>query len=163
LDYIFIKIYYMALIQPTNIEIEIEIPDKTIDGTILKRKAKLFSLVYNMKAKQLVLNWEVIFYSRNSDGSYGRKMSDLIPSYTRENVADNQTPVNPFTGQILEWADLQSTFETDPNTGVIIEIPTSIPYMLQYDWFNQVGENQDLNIHNTIRQYGLALQDWDKR
>ena len=153
----------MALIQPTNIEIEIEIPDKTIDGTILKRKAKLFSLVYNMKAKQLVLNWEVIFYSRNSDGSYGRKMSDLIPSYTRENVADNQTPVNPFTGQILEWADLQSTFETNPDTGEIIEIPTSTPYMLQYDWFNQVGENQDLNIHNTIRQYGLALQDWDKR
>ena len=153
----------MALIQPTNIEIEIEIPDTIIDGTILKRKAKLHSLVYNMKAKQLVLNWEVTYYSHNQNGSYGENLSVLIPSYTRENIADNTTPVNPSTGEILNWSDLQSTFETNPDTGEIIEIPTSTPYMLQYDWFNQVGENQDLNIHNTIRQYGLALQDWDKK
>lgn len=153
----------MALIQPVNIEIEIEIPDKIIDGTILKRKAKLFSLVYNMKAKQLVLNWEVTFYSHNSDGTYGEDISDLIPRYTRANIADNTTAVNPSTGEILNWSDLQSTFETNPDTGETVEIPTSTPYMLQYDWFNQVGENQDLNIHNTIRQYGLALQDWDKK
>ena len=153
----------MPLITPQLIEIELEISDKIVDSTIMKRKAKLFSMVYNMHAKCVVLNWEVTFYSNNSDGSYGENLSAIAPKYTRENIADNTTAVDPTTGAIIPWEDLQPTITIDPVTGDEIVTETPTPYMLQYDWFNQLGENVDINVHNLIRQYGNAITDWDKK
>jgi len=138
----------MALIEPNLYNIEIEIPNMVIDNTIFKRKAKLHSMVYNMQYKQLVLNWVVTFYSRTDDDAYGEDISYLIPPYTRENIADNSTLVNPATGQILVPNEA-GEYEGD--------------YMGQYDWFNQIGESVDINVHTMIKQYGQGITDWNKR
>jgi hypothetical protein len=43
-----------------------------------------------------------------------------------------------------------------------IKVPTNIPQIGQFDWFNNLGENVDINVHNLIRQYGNAYSKWDK-
>lgn len=135
-------------IQPILNEIELEIPDLVIDNSRFKRKAKLHSMVYNLEHKQLVLNWVVSFYATTSEGGYGENLNGLIPSYTRENIADNTTMVNPLTGEILQ---------PDENGEYIGD------YMGQYDWFNQLGENVPVNVHSLIRQYGQGITNWDKK
>ena len=123
-------------------QITIDISDVTINNTVLKRKATLFTMIYNQKSKTLVLNWTVSFYA-NNNGDYGESMSAIAPSYSRETIADNTTFVNPVNGNILE----------NP-TGVV---------MGQYDWFYMIAETQPVLVNNMIRQYGLNVSNWDKR
>jgi len=135
---------YMLTVTP--IPISIDIADVEINGTILKRKATLFTMTYNQSAKYLVLNWSVSFFA-DSLGFYGRSLSEIIPSYSHESIADNNTFVNPATGQIL-IADSTGHY--------------SINYMGQYDWFNMMAETQPLQIHDMIRQYGMLVTNWEK-
>lgn len=138
--------------------IELEIPDVVISGTIIKRKAKLFTMIYNLQYKSLALTWDVSHYA-NDNGNYGALL-DFIPSYSKENVADNTTIVNPSTGAFLTDADLYTDgVDADGNP---IKVPTNIPQIGQFDWFNNLGENVDINVHNLIRQYGNAYSKWDK-
>jgi hypothetical protein len=138
--------------------IELEIPDVVISGTTIKRKAKCFTMIYNLTYKTLALSWEVSHYA-NDNGAYGEALT-FIPNYSKENVADNTTIVNPSTGAFLTDADLYTDgVDADGNP---IKVPTNIPQIGQFDWFNNLGENADINVHNLIRQYGNAYSKWDK-
>jgi len=138
--------------------IELEIPDVIISGTTIKRKAKLFTMTYNLTYKTLALSWEVSHYA-NDNGAYGLPLS-FIPNYSKENIADNTTIVNPSTGAFLTDADLYTDgVDADGNP---IKVPTNVPQIGQFDWFNNLGENADINVHNLIRQYGNAYSKWDK-
>jgi hypothetical protein len=126
------------------VRISIDIPDVVINGTKLKRKATLFTMTYNQSAKYLALSWTVSYYA-DSAGSYGQSLAEIAPSYSRESIADNNTFVNPATGEILT-ADSAGHY--------------SMNYMGQYDWFNMLAENQTIQVHNLIRQYGYMITDW---
>ena len=113
--------------------IELNIPDVSISGTTIKRKAKLFTMIYNLQYKSLALTWE---------------------------VSDNTTIVDPTTGAFLTDSDLYTDgVDADGNP---IKVPTNIPQIGQFDWFNNLGENAQINVHNLIRQYGNAYTKWDK-
>jgi hypothetical protein len=138
--------------------IELEIPDVTIAGTTIKRKAKLFTMTYNLTYKTLALSWEVSHYA-NDNGAYGLPLS-FIPNYSKENIADNTTIVNPSTGAFLTDADLYTDgVDADGNP---IKVSTNVPQIGQFDWFNNLGENAQINVHDLIKQYGNAYSKWDK-
>jgi hypothetical protein len=124
--------------------IELNIPDVVISGTTIKRKAKLSTMIYNLKYESLTLGWEVSHYANNA-GSYGEPLT-FIPSYGKENVADNTTIVD-VTGTIL----------TPDSEGNYPEGSLG-----QFTWFNNIGENNQINVHDLIRQYGNAYTKWDK-
>ena len=102
-------------------DIILEMPDIVVDSTVLKRKAKLFSLVYNTAEKFVTLSWVVTTYAANDDGSYGNELSQFIPPYKREQIANNNVLVDPATGVPVEEPNDQS--------------------IGQYDFFNNMGEN----------------------
>jgi len=130
----------------SNEPITIELPSKKINGTKLKMKAELFTMLYNQTAKHLVLNWKVSYYA-DSFGFYGPKI-DLpgIATYSKESIANNLVMVKPATGEIV-----------DPDsTGVY----PAISLIGQYDFFYYLAENENINVHDLIRAYGAAVKNW---
>lgn len=121
--------------------IVLEIPDVVIEGTILKRKASLFTMTYNLGKQYVALAWEVEYWSAKENGSYNEPIA-FIPKYTKENVADNTTKVDS-TGTIV----LPNPDGTYPD-GVIG----------QFDFFNNVAENIPVKVNAVIRQYGQGSQ-----
>lgn len=134
----------MPLITIPPIEIEIDIPDLVTGAVTLKRKAKLFTLIYNQATKALTLSWIVSYPELNAKG---------ISSYSKESTADNTTMVNVQTGEVLQP-------EIITNAEGVIETTYPGNYIGQYDWFNYVAETQPLNVHDLIRQYGMQA-NWD--
>jgi len=150
---------------PTNpVDIVLEIPDVVIDATTLKRKAKLFALIYNMHTKQVSISWTVSHYAKNDDGSYGDSLSKIVPDYSKEQIATNDVAVNPITGFPIDPEDIKPTIVADPITGEVLEvIPSLTPWVGQYDFFNNMGENVPVKVNDVIRQFGQGLQDWSKQ
>lgn len=127
----------MAKIEYTPVDITLDIPDVIVDGTILKRKASLFTMTYNLGKQYVALSWEVSYWSANPDSTYGEELV-FIPKYTKENVADNTTKVDS-TGTIV-LPDAEGNYPE----GVIG----------QFDFFNNVAENVPVIVNQVIRQYG---------
>jgi len=135
----------MPQLSTNQTKIVLEIPDVQIQGTTIKRKAELFALIYNMSTKQVSISWIVSHYAENGNGTYGADMSDIIPSYSKEQIATNDVPVDPITG-----------IPIDPAMG------DTMGYVGQYDFFNDMAENMDVKVHSIIRQFGSGLLNWDK-
>lgn len=127
--------------------ITIDIPDYVVNGTQIKRKAVLQSMEYNQEKRFLSLTWVVKSYA-DSSGQYGSYLAPQIADYTIRSVADNSVAVNPANGQILV---------ADTSLHYLID------YMWQYDWFNMIGETQNINVHDLIREYGSRVSNWNKR
>ena len=126
-------------------QIEIQIPDIVINSSVLKRKAKLFTMTYNQQAKYVALNWIVSYYS-DSSGYYGQPISiNGVSNYSKETVANNTVMVNPTTG-----AFVYKNEEGDYPIGSIG----------QYDFFWRISEYNEVNVHNLIRSYGAAVTNW---
>lgn len=143
--------------------IEINIPDVINAGTILKRKAKLFTMTYNQHAEYVALNWIVSFYS-DDNGEYGASLSGVIPDYIYESIADNSTAVNPETGEIIFPVETITPAVLDENGNEITPASSTydVDFMGQYDWFNMLAENQPIQVHRMIEQYGASVTNWDK-
>jgi hypothetical protein len=148
---------------PTNpVDIVLEIPDVTIDATTLKRKAKLFALIYNMHTKQVSISWTVSHYAKNDDGSYGNSLSKIVPDYSKEQIATNDVAVNPITGFPLDPESIQPTILTNSETGEQTVIQSTVSWIGQYDFFNKMGESEPVLVHDVIKQFGMGLQNWEK-
>lgn len=138
----------MAKIIRDPINIEIDIPDILVGNLSIKRKATLSLMIYNQEHKYLTLSWTVSY--PDLQGIQG------LMNYQKESIADNTTIVDVNTGTILSPIidhngdpildeDGNQTYEGD--------------YIGQYDWFNMIAENQPVEVHNMIRQYGMQA-DW---
>lgn len=126
----------MSLISIPPIIITIDIPDLLVNGITLKRKATLFTMVYNQAVQSLTLNWIVSYPDLTGVKGFS--------PYTKESIADNTTMVDVNSGAILT-ADAEGNYPGD--------------YIGQYDWFNNLAETQVIGVHDMIRQYGLQA-DW---
>ena len=126
-------------IEVSTPQITINIPDKVVNQTIIKRKAELFTLLYNQHSKEVALNWTIKSFA-NDNGDYGALIAELVPDTSVEMVADNTTFVNPATGEILT---------PDPVTGEY-----SMDYVGQYDFFYSIAAASPIVLHNLITQYG---------
>ena len=152
----------MPQLTTNPVEIVLEIPDVTIDATTLKRKAKLFALIYNMHTKQVSISWTVSHYAKNPDGSYGDSLSKIVPDYSKEQIATNDVPVNPITGFPIDPELLNPLVLTNSETGEQTVIQSTVSWIGQYDFFNIMGESEPILIHDVIKQFGMGLQNWEK-
>lgn len=150
----------MALVTLPTVEIEIDIPDLVIGAITLKRKAKLFTMIYNQAVKSLTLTWIVSY--PDLQGMKG------LQTYSKESVADNSTMVDTTTGAILQPTitnvpvlDANGNPVLDANGNPETTQQTTYPgtYTGQYDFFNYLAENDPIKVHDMIRQYG-AQADW---
>lgn len=174
------------LIPYTTVDIIIDIPDLVVNDTIIKRKAKLFTMTYNQDAKYLALTWVISSFS-DMNGEYGGYLGSVIPDYSHNSIADNTVAVNPATGEII--FPVTTTITTPVTTTVTNQIITqdengndvvsyitqdvtenvtttttdyAMDYMGQYDWFNMLAEAQPIQVHGMIRQYGAMVANWNK-
>ena len=87
-----------------------------------------------------------------------------------ETIPEHQVPDMEVVTVINENGDLieEERQKVDENGNpIFITIPEftpmieqsiiTIPYCGQYEWFNYVGENVDVNVHNMIRAYGQQV------
>lgn len=147
----------MAHLTYSTPQIEIEITDKVIGGTILKRKATLHTMIYNQASKALSLSWVVKYFADDS-GDYGAAINvPGIATYSQESIADNRTVVDVATGTILEPED--EILDVDgERTGTWPGVDDT---MGQYDWFYMMAETNPLMVHELISAYGMNA-NWDE-
>lgn len=124
-------------------DIQINIPDLVLGTTVIKRKASLFTMIYNLMHKTVSLSWTVTHFA-NNNGEYGESLENIISNYSRETVANNNTKVNPETGAILPDDTLEG-------------------YVGEYDFFNGMAEAMPIQVHDLIRSYGSNVTDWSKK
>ena len=147
----------MAYVQLTTPEIEIEIPSIEIGSTVIRRKAKLFSLIYNKGSKEVAIAWTVQHYAATTADGYGDYLA-FIPDWSKTSVADNSTMCNITNGfpigmiEIGQDEDGDSIFDYDPE----------INYTGQYDFFCHLAETQPVLIHAMIIQFGNNVVSWEK-
>jgi hypothetical protein len=147
----------MAYINLPPVEIEIEIPSIEIDETIIKRKAKLFSLIYNKSSKEVALAWTVKHYAATATG-YGAYLT-FIPDWSLTSVADNTTMCDVTNG----FPIYKIVVGQDENGNDILDYDPAINYTGQYDFFSNLAETQPVMIHQMMIQFGNQVISWDKR
>ena len=140
-----LNLIYM-IIPNDSTPIVLNISDLTIDNTVIKRKAELFTMTYNQSSKELSLIWKVKHYS-NNNGEYGEYIPDIAKDKIKETLADNSVMVSPVDGSFI-LPDEEGNY--DENT----------PMMGQYDFFWIVAETQNIKVHDLIRAYGMQA-DWN--
>ena len=137
----------MPYIPYTPVDIVLEIPDIVLANTIIKRKAKMLTLIYNQPYQTVTVAWQVQHYADNN-GAYGEYIGAQVPDKLKETIADNTTTVDAATGDIV--TDLSLCCD---------DLGTCLNCMGQYDWFNMIGETTPVIVHDMIRQYGNQA-DW---
>lgn len=147
----------MAYVNLPAVEIEIEIPSIEIGETLIKRKAKLFSLIYNKGSKEVSVAWTVKHYAATTDG-YGEYLS-FIPDWSVTSVADNTTMCDVTNGFPIEMIVVGQ----DENGNDIMDYNPAINYTGQYDFFSHLAETQPVLIHSMIIQFGQQVKSWEKR
>ena len=147
----------MAYINLPPVEIEIEIPSIEISQTIIKRKAKLFSLIYNRNSKEVALAWTVKHYAATAEG-YGDYLS-FIDDWGLTSVADNSTMCDVTNGTPIQ----KIVVGQDENGNDILDYDPAIDYTGQYDFFSNLAETQPVMIHAMMIQFGNQVTSWEKR
>jgi hypothetical protein len=146
----------MAYVQLTPQEIEIAIPDIEIGQTLIKRKAKLFSLIYNKGSKEVAVAWTVQHYAATVDG-FGEYLS-FIPDWSKTSVADNSTMCDVKNGFPIQMIEVGQDEDGDP----IYDYDPAINYTGQYDFFSNLAQTQPVMIHAMIMQFGNLVESWVK-
>ena len=146
----------MAYVQLPVQEIEIAIPDIEIGQTVIKRKAKLFSLIYNKGSKEVSVAWIVQHYAATAEG-FGEYLS-FIPDWSKTSVADNTTMCNVTNGFPIQ----KIVIGQDENNVDILDYDPAINYTGQYDFFSNLAQTQPVMIHEMIMQFGNLVESWVK-
>jgi hypothetical protein len=148
----------MAYVQLTTPEIEIEIPSIEISSTIIRRKAKLFSLIYNKGSKEVSVAWTVKHYAATTSDGYGEYLA-FIPDWSKTSVADNTTMCDVTNGFPIQMIEVGQDEVGIP----IMGYDPAINYTGQYDFFSHLAETQPILIHAMIIQFGQNVASWEKR
>jgi hypothetical protein len=148
----------MPYIQLQPAEIEIEIPSIEIGSTVIRRKAKLFSLIYNKGSKEVAVAWTVKHYAATTADGYGQYL-DFIPDWSKTSVADNTTMCDVTNGFPIQMIEVGHDEDGDP----IFDYDPAINYTGQYDFFSHLAETQPVLIHQMIIQFGNQVKSWEKQ
>ena len=148
----------MAYVQLPTPEIEIEIPSIEISSTVIRRKAKLFSLIYNKGSKEVAIAWTVQHYAATTADGYGQYL-DFIPDWSKTSVADNTTMCDVTNGFPIQMIQIGQDEDGDPLYGY----DPAINYTGQYDFFSHLAETQPVMIHAMIIAFGNRVESWEKQ
>ena len=153
----------MAYIQLSKEEIRISIPNLVQNNTTIVREAYMQSMNYNTDAKQVIISWRVQHFSINIDGTKGDSLDNIIPDYTRETIAHNET-----------MCDISNGYPIEPRVSIDADLTAVEPpapdyswfegnYTGQYDFFAYLAETQPIMVNQMIRNFGLMVANWDKK
>jgi hypothetical protein len=166
----------MGLISNPNNKIVVNISDKAIHNTVIKRKAEVTQLVYDLMNKSVIIRFNVIPYS-NDEGEFGDTLSDLagFAVQPKQLVADMTTLVEIPSGTPIGSSNLlqlASSFEPFQENGRLIspvvldengnvvtpaqyeDIPEGILYnkdfMYEFEFYKMVASTQPAIIDELI-------------
>ena len=144
----------MAFVQLQTPQVKVNVPAIEIDGTKIFREAYLSGMNYSVDGASLTLLWTVQHFSLLDNGK-GTYLS-FVPDYTRKTIADNSTMCDVSNGYPIEKIEVGQD-----ETGLpIMDYDQNISYTGQYDFFCAMAENQDVNVHAMIRQFGNMITEW---
>ena len=127
-------------------QIVLNISDTVFNGTVIKRKASLFTMTYNLQYQYLSLNWTIQHYAYINDSTYGSYLGGLIPDKVKETIADNSVIVDVRNGSFLQ-----------PDSTGIYPAGISIG---QFNFFQLASSTQPILVEDMIRNYG-EMADWN--
>lgn len=99
----------MPQVPYTPVDIVLEIPDIVLANTIIKRKAKMLTMIYNQAYLTLTVAWQIQHYA-DDNGQYGEYIGAQVADKLKETIADNTVIVDANTGDII--TDLEQYRET---------------------------------------------------
>ena len=138
----------MPYVQLPKQQIRITIPDLTVGDTIIKREAYASRMEYDIDGERVLVNW-IVQHFANDNGNKGEYLGNYIPDYVRPNIANNQTMCDITTGIPVE-ADADGNY------------PDNVNYTGQFDFFLNMGETTPIVVNSVIKQFGLAIVNWNK-
>lgn len=121
-------------------KVSIDLSDKIINNTTIKRQVVLNFMMYNQTVKFLSLTLLIKHFATNKDGSYGESISSIAPDIAKQLIINDQVIVD-ISGNVV-------------NKDALGNYPAGS--MGQYTWFNQIFEKQDVNLHNILRKLILS-------
>lgn len=128
-------------------QIIMNIPDTSFGETVIKRKARLLSMIYNVNDSTLTLVWNIQHYADSAD-TYGQYLIGFIPDKVKQTRADNTVMVNSSTGAFV-YPDSAGNY------------PKNVKYIGQFNFFQKLAEYQPIIVDNLILQYG-ANTNWNE-
>ena len=110
----------MALVRYENADIIVALPDATIQGITLKRKAHVQSINIELEAKRVAMNIKVVYYGTDD------QVLNVpgINSYVRPLVADISTIVDAATG--VPICESENEYIANPDHVEGDELPATI-------------------------------------
>lgn len=143
----------MPLIRETNTELIVEISNKQIDTTTIKRKARV-AMRYNPKEKYLALDIEVIPWSRAANNTYGQSLEGVFgfAAYSKTIEASKNLMIDADTEEILGTA---SDLVVNDATGELNPSISGKNVMYEFEYFkrfiSQTGI-KDLKLINWVKR-----------
>jgi hypothetical protein len=134
----------MNIISYTVEPIEVEVNDLVIGATVIKQKVKFSHFAFQhtdngQAVVAVVLN--VSRYAKNEDGTIGQKLEGKgFQTYQQSLIADNETYVNPQTGELLWWHEKGQSIEDFE-----VEIGDT-PVMKQGDFFDNLAREVEIMV-----------------
>lgn len=129
----------------------VEISDRVIGATTVKRKVQLSQLLYQQSgnATTVILYITVQLFAANADGSYGEALSGHggFQDYQDTLVADNSQIVDPATGAIIGDAALMNDPASFQVGGALANDKA---YMYEGEFFRQLAATQAVAIDPMI-------------
>lgn len=149
----------MPLIRQTPADIIVEISDKSIGSTIIKRKAEVTALQYSPKEKRVTVSLDIIPFAAveveptsGETGStvttYGDSLVGVVgfTTYQKNIIADMTTLVDVTDG--VPFASANMMYDaTATGPGGILENKT---YMYEYEFYKMMAATQNVVVDDLI-------------
>jgi hypothetical protein len=168
----------MALIRHNNTDMFVDLSDKVVAGTRIKRKAELVDLYYSTMKKRVAVEVRVHVYAvaQNEFGDeiYGQLLDNEpgFSPYHKAIIADNTTVVDATTGAILgSDTDLMDEANFLPPVeakeavldvdGIVVEPAVEarpagkfygVDYMFEFEFFKRIAETSPVIVDQLIIQ-----------
>jgi hypothetical protein len=144
----------MALLPYQHTVIEVDVSDRIVNNTIIKQKARWLSMLAAQDALSDLLTVQVrvrVSLYANDNGEYGPPLTGKgLSTYDVTLIADNNTAVNPGTGEVR----CIRNNETDEEWLTLVASHHEV-LMYQGDWFAKLLNEQAVMIAPMLRDFML--------
>jgi hypothetical protein len=157
----------MPLIRQTPTNIVVNVSDKTVGSTIIKRKAEVLNLNYAPREERVIISLNIIPFAAIPDPStsgetttYGESLDGVVgfTTYQKNIIADMTTLVDVTNG--VPFASANMIFDsTATGPGGILEGKT---YMYEYEFYKMMAATQSVIVDDLITSI-IARADADGR
>lgn len=143
----------MAYIRNENTSIFVELPNKVIGNTVIKRKAEVIAMNYSPRNQNVTVSLLINVYAQGDNDTYGDSLSSIpgFQPYLKELRADTNSIVDANTGEVLITnMDVLLDPATFADGGIL---GNNRDYMNEFERFSMMAQTQSVIVNNVIIQY----------